>query len=235
MSVALFTMAGVRRGVRAAQAMAPAIAIYGAAFGLLAREAGFSPLEATLMSAFVYSGSAQMAAVSAMPSGQIPATSAMLAIVATILLLNARYTLYSAALRPWMGGLPVWQVYPTLGTLGDGGWVMSMKAHAEGEWDAGHVFGTCFIMFIPWVGGTLLGFLSSGLIPNPRLLGFDFMLVAFCASMGISMVKGRDDVLIGGVALAVAVAADRLAPGGWALVAAGLAGAAVAFARAEAR
>jgi predicted branched-subunit amino acid permease len=235
MSRAIFTLAGVRRGAFAAQAMAPGIAVYGAAFGLLAREAEFSLVEATLMSALVYSGSAQMAAVSAMPAGQIPATSAMLAIVATILLINARYLLYSAALRPWMGGLPSSRVYPTLATLGDGGWVMSMRAHADGERDAGHVLGTCFVMFLPWIGGTALGYVSGGLIPNPRLLGFDFMLVAFCGSMGIAMVKAKGDLLIGGVACAVALVVDRFAPGGWALVAAGLAGAAAAFARAQAR
>jgi predicted branched-subunit amino acid permease len=231
MSVPVFRMEGVRRGARAAQPMALAIAVYGVAFGLLSREAGFSAIEAALLSAFVYSGSAQMAAVSAMPSGQIPATSAMLALVATILLLNARYALYSAALRPWMGGLPAWQVYPTLGSLGDGGWVLSMKAHAGGEQDAGYVFGSCIAMFVPWVGGTLLGFVSSGLIPNPRMLGFDFMLIAFCTSMGIGMVKVRSDLVIAGVACVVALLADRFAPGGWELVAAGLSGAIVAYFR----
>jgi predicted branched-subunit amino acid permease len=89
MSRAVFTLAGTRRGAFAALPLAPGITVYGAAFGLLAREAEFSLVEATLMSALVYSGSAQMAAVSVMPAGQIPATSAMLAGVATLALVRS--------------------------------------------------------------------------------------------------------------------------------------------------
>src|SRR3546814_18833891 len=80
------------------------------------------------MSAAVYSGSAQIAALQAWSSAPL-----LLPLAATILVMNARYILYGAALRPWLGGLGAHQVYPTLYFLGDGNWALSMKEHAEGD------------------------------------------------------------------------------------------------------
>ena len=145
----VFSFPGVRRGFYAAQPLAMGVFIYGIAFGLLAREAKLSLLEAMLMSAFVYSGSAQIAAVSGMADGQIVTGAALFAVVATILLLNARYLLYGAALRPWLGSVDGLRAYPTLAVLGDGNWILSMKAASDGESDAGFVFGSGIAMFLP--------------------------------------------------------------------------------------
>lgn len=229
--VAPFSMAGFRRGALGGQPLAISIVIYGVAFGLLAREVNLSLLESLLMSTFIYSGSAQLAAVSAMEGGRLPVGPALLAITATVLLLNARYVLYSAALRPWLNGLPPQKVYPTLAFLGDGSWILSMRAHAAGEVDAGYLLGSSVILFIPWAGGTAIGYLSGSLIPNPKLLAVDFLLVSFCAAMAITMVKGRGDWVIVAVAAVVAVGVDRFLDGGWALVAAGLAGGMIAYLR----
>ncbi len=219
----------MRRGVLASQPLAVGVLVYGMAFGLLAREAQISLSEALLMSGLVYSGSAQLVAVSAMSNGQIPTGAAAMAIVGTILLLNARYLLYGAALRPWLGGLPAWQAYPTLGVLGDGNWMLSMKAQSEGENDAGFVFGSGFAMFIPWLGGTWIGSAARALIKNPGLLALDFLLVAFSVAMCVGMFKGRSDLKIVVSAAIAAVLADRFLIPGSAILCAGLAGAVVSW------
>lgn len=79
---------GLRRGYGAAQPLALGVFVYGVTFGLLARNAALSRLEALLMSATVHSGSAQTATVSGIATGARIGAS-----VATILLLNARYVL----------------------------------------------------------------------------------------------------------------------------------------------
>lgn len=223
-----FSTAGLRRGYIAAQPLALGVFIYGVTFGLLARNAGLSILEAMLMSATAYSGSAQTATVSGMAAG-----AGIGASVVTILMLNARYLLYGAALRPWLGRATGTQAYSSLYFLGDGNWVLSMKAHANGESDAAFVLGSGVAMFVPWVGGTLLGSIANEWVADPKVFGLDFLLVAFCAAMGAGLVKSRHDLLPAGVAVVVALAVDRLAPGGWTIVAAGLAGAVTAFARKE--
>lgn len=221
-----FSASGVRRGYIAAQPLAFGVFVYGVTFGLLARNAGLSILEALLMSATVYSGSAQTATVSGMTAG-----AGIGASVATILMLNARYLLYGAALRPWLGQASSAQAYSSLYLLGDSNWVLSMRAHAAGESDAAFVLGSGLAMFIPWVGGTLLGSIANEWVADPKVLGLDFLLVAFCTAMAVGLVKSRHDLLPAGVAVLVALLVDRLAPGGWTIVAAGLSGALTAFLR----
>ena len=218
------TFAGFRRGYVTAQPLAVGVLLYGVAFGLLAREAQFSLGEALTMSAIVYSGSAQLVATDAMRGGGVPSGAAMIAVAGTILLLNARYLLYGAALRPWLGQASGWAAYPTLAVIGDGNWMLSMKAHAEGENDAGYVLGSGLAMFIPWLFGTWLGLSAAGLIRNPSALALDFLLVSFSAAMGVGMFKGRSDLKIVAVAAIAAALADRFLIAGSAILCAGLAG-----------
>ena len=66
-----FSRAGVRHGFFVAQPMAASVLLYGAVFGVLAGEAGLSSIQALLMSALVYSGSAQLAALEIGVSGSL--------------------------------------------------------------------------------------------------------------------------------------------------------------------
>lgn len=223
---ARFTREGIRRGFIAALPLAVGVFAYGVTFGVLAIDAGLSLLEALVMSATVYSASAQVAAVAGMSAG-----AGILASVATVLLLNARYLLYGATLRPWLGQATPAQAYASLYILGDGNWVLSMTAHAQGEDDAGFVLGSGLAAFLPWLAGTALGAGSAAWITDPALFGLDFFLVAFCAAMGIGLLRSRADFWPVGAALVAALLADRFAPGGWTIVAAGLAGALIAYVR----
>ncbi len=229
--IVIFTFAGVRRGFVRGQALGLAAFVYGIAFGLLAQEVGLSAIEAVLTSGVVYSGSAQLAAMNIMAEST-PWTSANIWIITTsILIINARYFLYGATLRPWLGKTGPIQAYSSLFVLADGNWVLSMSAYNEGERDTGFVFGSGFAMFLAWIAGTLAGSLVGALITNPALLGLDFLLVAFCAAFAVNMFKGRQDILIVIVAAITAFITSKLAEGGWAIITAGLAGAAVAYLR----
>ncbi|MBI3506736.1 MAG: AzlC family ABC transporter permease [Proteobacteria bacterium] len=224
------TWAGFKRGFLPAAALSPGNFIYGIAFGLLARQETLSLLEAMLMSLLVFSGTAQLTAVSAMGHGYV-GIDAIVSIATAILLLNARYLLYGAALWPWLGTAPTRQILPTLFYLGDASWVMSMRAHAGGERDLCYVLGAGAATIAPWLLGTLTGSTAGGLLTNPAALGLDFLLVAFSASMGLAMIRARPDRASAVAALVVALAVDRFAPGGWTIVAAGLAGGLVTYVR----
>jgi predicted branched-subunit amino acid permease len=228
-----FTLAGMKRGAIAAQPLGVGVFVYGAAFGLLAREAQLSLVEALTMSGVIYSGSAQLVAVNSMAHGTVPTGAMAMATLVTILLLNARYVLYGAAMRPWLGTLPPLQAYSTLAVIGDGNWILSMKASQDGEEDAGFVFGSGIAMFVPWLTGTGLGVSAGALISNPASLGLDFMLIAFSAAMGVGMFKGRSDSKIALAAAIVSVLVHMVFPGGMAILAAGLTGAGVAWATYE--
>jgi 4-azaleucine resistance transporter AzlC len=214
-----FTRAGIRRGFILAQPLAPGVLLYGLVFGVLASERGMSWLHAMLMSIFVYSGSAQLAALQNLSQSAL-----VLPLVATILVMNARYVLYGAAIQPWLAGATRTQALGSLFFMGDGNWALSMKEYHDGYRDAGFVLGSGVAMFVPWVGGTLAGHVLANNVPNPAAFGLDFMLVAFAAAIGISVWRGKADIWPAIAAAAVALALHRLVPGGWYIVGAGLAG-----------
>ncbi|MDO9090091.1 MAG: AzlC family ABC transporter permease, partial [Burkholderiaceae bacterium] len=196
--------------------------VYGLVFGVLASERGLSLLQAALMSLLVYSGTAQLAALQSWGSSPV-----VLPLVASVLVINARYLLYGAAIQPWLSKVSRKQAYASLFVLGDSNWAMSMREYAMGARDAGFVFGSGLSNFSFWVLGTLLGNVLAGSVPNPQALGLDFMLVAFAAAISIEAWRSKADIWPALAAAAVAWALHRWVPGGWYIVGAGLAGAAV--------
>ena len=125
-----------------------------------------------------------------------PWTSASaVALATTILVVNARYVLYGATLRPWLGGVRGWQAYGTLSILADGNWILSSRAREGGEADAGYVFGSGLVMFVGWLVGTVLGALLGRLIADPEALGLDFLLVTFCAAALVPAYEGGRTLL----------------------------------------
>ncbi len=214
----VFTAAGVRRGFVAAQPLAPGPFVYGMVFGVLASERGLALLEALLMSALVYSGSAQLATLQSWGSSLLIAP-----LVATILVINARYVLFGAALQPWLAGTSRLQSWSSLFFLGDSTWALAMREYHAGYRDAGFVLGSGLAMFAPWMLGTLAGHVMGHSVPDPARFGLDFMLVAFAAAIGMGVWRGRPDIWPAVAAGAAALALHRWLPGGWYIVGAGLA------------
>ncbi|TFZ08554.1 AzlC family ABC transporter permease [Ramlibacter humi] len=213
-----FTREGVWRGFLLAQPLAPGVALYALVFGALAGERGLSWLQAVLMSVFVYSGSAQLAALQVWSS-----EASVLPLIVTILAINARYVLYGASIQPWLSQAQRRHAYASLFVLGDGSWALAMREHAAGYRDAGFIFGSGLAGFLPWIGGTLVGQLLASRMPDPRAWGLDFMLPAFAAAIGISLWRGKADWAPLACAVAVALPLQLLAPSGWTIVLAGLA------------
>ncbi len=213
-----FTRAGVRRGFLMAQPLSPGVFLYGMVFGVLASERGLSALQALMMSVLVYSGSAQLAALQVWSS-----SAAVMPLLATVLMMNARYVLYGAAIQPWLSQARPGQSAASLYLLGDGSWALAMRQYHDGYRDAGFILGSGLAGFLPWVLGTLAGHLLADAVPDPAAWGLDFMLVAFAAAIGISLWRGRSDLAPVAAAAAVGWLFHRFVPGAWYIVAAGLA------------
>lgn len=216
---AAFTWGGVRKGAAAGGAMAANAAVYGVIFGALAAQAGFDLLVAAAMSALVYAGGAQVASLQIWAS-PIP----LAAVWATSFAVNARYILQSASLRPWLRGSPPARTYASLFTLSDAGWAMSLHRWRSERPDAGFLFGTGVVQYLPWVGGTAAEHVLGNRIGSPESWGLDFIFPAFFAAMAAVMWKRRSElgpIVAGGGA---ALIAERFLAGHWSLVVGGLAG-----------
>lgn len=217
------TRTGVVDGARRGLPLLASGFVYGLAFGSLAASMGLSLVEATLMSILVFSGTAQIAVVLIWPSqpGLLPAA-------LIVLIANIRYALMSASLRPWLDQVSPWRVYPLLTFMVDSAYALGLRSRAEGNQDAGIIMGSGLASFTGWVISTAIGFVSGQLFANPKAIGLDFVVIAFCLAAATSMARlvrtprGFVPALVAG---AVIIVVDRLLPGPWTVVAAGLAAA----------
>lgn len=95
---------------------------YGLVFGVLAREGGLSVITAIAISATVLAGAAQLITVG-LWDWPIP----VVAIVGTTLVVNLRYLLMGASLRPWFTRLSSRQAYMSLFFIADENWALTIK------------------------------------------------------------------------------------------------------------
>lgn len=204
--------------------MAFSIFAYGLGFGLVAAQAGFGIGKAVLTSAAIYSGSAQLAAMNLLRTGE----ATIWALFATILVINARYLLFGAALQPWLWQAGKLRAYGSLLLLGDANWMLTMRMIRAGEEDRAYLAGTGAPITIGWLGGTALGVATVAILPRPEALGLDLMLVAFAASMVTAMIRTRSDLLPVVVGAATALGVAELWGPAPAIIAAGLLGGGVA-------
>src|SRR3954467_1809481 len=111
---------GLLEGARLCGAMVPGTIVFAAAYGTLAAQKGLTLSQAVLMSALVYGGASQLVALEVWTNPLTLATVVSLAVVTAIV--NARFILMGATMRPWLGPLPQWQAYAALNGTVDATW-----------------------------------------------------------------------------------------------------------------
>jgi predicted branched-subunit amino acid permease len=217
-----WSLAGFKLGLRLAVPVMPGMVAFGLAVGATAAQRGFSFIDHMLMNAFVYAGMSQVVAMEVWPQQITVAALAGLALLCVTI--NARLLLMTAALHPWLGKMPAWQIYPMLHLLVDPGWLIAMRYRAEGGSDAAMFFGNAVAFFVTWQGAVAAGYLLGALIADPRQIGLDLVMPVFFAAMLIPLWRGTRQGLSWVVAGAVALLVQRLAGGWWFIVAGAIAG-----------
>jgi 4-azaleucine resistance transporter AzlC len=223
-----FSRAGLRAGLAATLPVAVGIFTYGLVFGVLAREAGLSGLEALLMSMIVYAGSSQFAAIGlwTVPLPVVP-------IVLTTLVVNLRHILMGAALRPWFGELTTGQKLGSLFFAADESWALTMGYHARGGTDRAFLLGSGLASYAAWTGATSAGHVFGSLLPDPVVLGLDFAFTAVFVALLVGMWRDKRDLLPWVVAGIAACLAALVLPGKWYILAGALAGSLIGALRDE--
>jgi 4-azaleucine resistance transporter AzlC len=175
---------------------------FGLVYGLAAREAGFSVIEATSMSVFVLAGAAQFAAV-----GLISHGAGWPSIVLLTALLNARHLLYSAAMAPWLAGRPRLERAAMAHVLTDETFALSL-AHFQriGRADVVGFWLAAGFDSLSWPIFTAVGVIGGQLIPDPARLGLDVVFPAAMGGLAVKLATGRPELAaaVAGAALAVA-------------------------------
>lgn len=216
---ACFTWAGVARGMRdLASAIIPVMA-FGIAFGAAAVAAGLTPAVAVSMSALVFAGASQYAALDLWYA---PFSFAALLILT--LAVNARHLVLGATLHSYLSRGPVLRRYAVLLLLSDANWAATQQAIARGDRDVGHLLGGGLVLWGAWLLGTLLGAVSGEALGDLDRFGIDAVMPAFFACALIGLVKSRTDMPPWGLAGAVSGALSMAIPVQWAVLIGALVG-----------
>ncbi len=184
-----------RRLVLDTAGIAVSVIGFGFVYGLAARDAGYSPIEASAMSVIVFAGAAQFAAV-----GYVAAGLPWAPIVVLTLFLNARHLLYSASLAPRLGGLPFLQRASMAHVLTDEAFALAATHFQRlGRVDVpGYWIGAFLGVFVPWNLATLAGVVLGGEIPEPSVFGLDIVFPAAMAGLAVGLMTGRREVVAAG-------------------------------------
>jgi 4-azaleucine resistance transporter AzlC len=184
-------------------------------FGVLARDAGFSALGALVMSAIVFAGSAQFAAISIIAAG-----GGIGAAIGAAALMNARFLPMGIALAPSLSGSALRRAAQGQ-TVVDASWALANQG--EGRFDRHFLFGASAVQYVTWLGGTAIGAFGGSALGDPQKLGLDAIFPAFFLGLLAPELRNRDGLraAIGGALIALALL--PFAPAGVPILAACLA------------
>jgi predicted branched-subunit amino acid permease len=217
-----WSLDGLRLGAILMAPALPGMMAFAIAIGATEARKGFAPIEAALMNLLVYAGASQMVAMEAWPQQvTLASVPALALLVATV---NARMLLFGASLRPWLGALPAWQIYPMLQLTTDPGWIICMRYRAKGGNDAGVFLGGALVVWVAWLAATAAGYLTGALVADPRKIALDLVLPIFFAAMLVPLWRGGRRAVAWGIAGAVAIATEQLVSGWWFVMVGALAG-----------
>jgi 4-azaleucine resistance transporter AzlC len=205
----------VRAGIRAGLPFAVAAFVLALSFGVVAGNLGMPGWAAIVMSAVVFAGSAQFAALTIVAQG-----GGLGAAVAAAALVNSRFLPMGMALAPSLPGGRVARAAQGQAVV-DASFVLA--SDGEGGFDRELLFGSTAIQYIGWVAGTIAGVLGGGLLDDAERYGLDAVYPAFFLALLIEELRaGRSAVpaALGGV---IALVLIPIAPPGVPVLAASLA------------
>jgi predicted branched-subunit amino acid permease len=184
----------------------------GVTFGLLAAPV-IGPWPAVLMSALVWSGTAQFAALGVLSAGGGAALAG-----ASGLLANARFLPMGFAIAPALTGSPLRRAAAGASMV-DASFAIAHRG--EGRFDVAALVGAMPLQYLSWLVGTVLGALGADLLGDPEQWGLDVLFPAFYLSLLVDELRhDRRARLAAALAAVVALALVPFTPPGVPVVAA---------------
>lgn len=218
-----FRADAMRRGAIACLPLLPSTIIFGAVLGVLATQRGLGLGELLFMSLTVFAGSAQFVSVDLWRES-IPS----LTIIVATFVINLRYVLIGASLRPVFRGRPLWTKICGMHMVADENWAMTMvQMSREDLVNPGFLLGGGIFLGVVWGTGNALGYILGGGIPDPEIYALDFAFTAIFAALTVGMWKGREDLLPWIAAGIGSIIGHYLLPGTWSILVGAASGVAV--------
>ena len=201
----------VREGFREGLPFGVAALLVGVSFGVLA-EPVLGATAAIVMSAIVFAGSAQFAALAVLASG-----GGAVAAIAAGALLNMRFLAMGIALAPSLRGGPLRRAAEGQAVV-DASWALANRG--EGRFDRDLLVGATLAQYPLWVIGTVIGALGGDLLDDPRTLGLDAIFPAFFLALLWDDLKDRRALAVAAASAALALVLVPFTPAGVPVIAA---------------
>ena len=203
-----------------------AAAPVGLLFGALAAQAGLSPVDSVLMSATVYAGASQMVAVDLFGAG-VPAW----AIVLSVLAVNFRHILYSAAIAPTFSRYPTGRRVAAFFLLIDPQFALSERRREAGlpipfAW----YLGLAVPIYLLWIAEAWVGARFGATIDDPRAFGLDMILPIYFLALVMGFRARPNWAVVVATSAIVSIAVFATIGSPWHVSLGALAGVAVAAA-----
>jgi 4-azaleucine resistance transporter AzlC len=158
-------------GVRAISPVLLGVVPFGLVYGVTAVDRGLDPTVVAAMSAVVFAGAAQLAAVELLAGG-----SPAVVVVTTILVVNLRYPMYAASIAPHFRSFSTrWRAFCAY-LMTDQAYAVALTEYREEETTAErrlwYYLGGALTLWVAWQAATVTGVLVGARVPPGLSLEF---------------------------------------------------------------
>lgn len=207
--------ADIREGAKAAVPLIIGFIPIAMTFGIMAKATNISIIDCFLFSAIVFAGASQFMALNLISMGVGTGE-----IILTTLLVNFRHFLMSASLatrlakdaKRWIPFIAFWVTDESF----------SVASFKEGEVSKEFMLVLQFLSYIAWVGGTVLGYLVGGILPQDLRTSMGVGLYAMFIAILVPQAKKSIEVMalacMSGVVNSILLYL-KILPGGWNIIA----------------
>ena len=175
--------------------------------GIAAVDGGLTAAQGAAMSVIVFAGASQLAAIDLMRQD-----AALAVIVATALIINVRFVMYSASLAEYLAAAPVRTRLGVAYLMTDQAYALSIVDYVRHDRPLGdriaYYLGAGLLMWSTWVAATVLGVLLGAEVPED--LSLDFAVPLVFIALVVPVVRDRAGAGAAAVSGFVAVAAFSL-------------------------
>lgn len=199
---------------------------FGALYGTLAMDGGFTIAEAVGMSAFVYAGASQLVALQL-----LAVESPLWAVVLSMFILNFRHVLYSASIGRHLSAFTPFQKVVGFFFLVDPSYAASEARALRGKLTKTYYFGYALALYTVWQLSTAVGVVFGGLIEDPRVFALDFVLPVYFLAQTMAFQKRDGFFPVAGASFVASALVYMTLGAPWHVTLGGLAGLLVAAVR----
>lgn len=215
-----------RRGLAESAMLFFTTGAFGVLYGVLAVEAGFSPLLAVFSSLVIVSGAAQFTMIGLLAAGPAP-------VILSAVGLGLRHVPMSASMAEMIGRRSLGTRLRLAWVLVDETFGLTVRAHREGVTDVvAYKTAADLLLYLGWMVGTTLGAVFGSRI-DPGALGVGVFFPLLFLGLAAPMVGTKRELGVAAIAVVATLTAVVTIPVAWQLTAAAALAAAIGAAIGE--